>query len=95
MSLHRLRSDWREVLLLRFEVSFLADTKFPVAFTVVSNPGENVSLRKNTFCIRETSDVFILHLIQFYQRDGVQHFHFHYVFLLKETSVPQQLTERD
>lgn len=31
-----------------FQVSFLADTKFPVAISVVSNPGENVSLKKNT-----------------------------------------------
>lgn len=31
-----------------FQVSFLADTRFPVAFPAHSNPGENVSLRKNT-----------------------------------------------
>lgn len=34
----------------------MADTKFPVAFSGASNPGENVSLRKNTFCSRLTSD---------------------------------------
>lgn len=31
--------------------SFLADTKFPVAFTAISIPGENVSFRNNALRI--------------------------------------------
>lgn len=42
-----LAKDGIHLLLQEF---FLADTKFPVAFSIDSNPGENVSLKKKHLC---------------------------------------------
>lgn len=43
---HKITLGRGHLIHLLLQEFFLADTKFPVAFSTVSNPGENVSLKK-------------------------------------------------
>lgn len=69
---------------LSTQVSFLADTNFPVAFTAASNPGENVSLRKDTI-IRQQQQTFSKKVTQI----GVV-LQFLYRFLFYESHTPNR-----